>query len=301
MNRVLITGSTGLIGRHLSGVLRARGDQVVGLSRSGSGRHVRRWDPTAASLDPALVSGFDVVVHLAGENIGEGRWTETKKRRIRDSRVHATRMLSEALARAEGPPALLISGSAVGYYGNRGAEVLSEDSGPGRGFLAEVTTGWERAAEPAQDAGITVVHPRTGPVLSTLGGALAKMLPPFKMGLGGVVGSGTQYMSWITLDDTVAALCHLVDHALALQGPVNLVAPNPVTNREFTHVLGHVLKRPTAIPLPAMAARLALGEMADELLLGGQRVSPERLEASGFRFQFPQLEGALQHVIETHG
>jgi uncharacterized protein (TIGR01777 family) len=169
------------------------------------------------------------------------------------------------------------------------------------GFLAEVTTEWESAAAPAAEAGIRVIHPRTGPILSTLGGALAKMLTPFKLGLGGVVGSGKQYLSWITLDDAVAGLCHLVDHQQHFEGPVNLVAPNPVTNREFTHLLGHAIKRPTAIPLPAVAARLALGEMADELLLASQRVSADRLRASGFAFQFPELEGALQHVSETHG
>jgi len=301
MTKILITGSTGLIGRHLSAALRDRGDEVVGLTRSESvaGQTTRQWNPSASSLDPAVVSGFDVVVHLAGENIGEGRWTTAKKDRICQSRLKSTRILSEALARAEGPPQLLISASAVGYYGDRGEELLTEKSAPGSGFLAELAVEWENAAGAAREGGITVIHPRTGPVLTTHGGALAKMLPPFRLGLGGVAGSGEQYMSWIALDDAVASLCHLVDRGRDLAGPVNVVAPTPVTNREFTHALGRVIRRPTAIPLPAVAARLMLGEMADELLLAGQRVSAERLQASGFRFRFPQLESALRHVIET--
>lgn len=302
MSKVLITGSTGLIGRHLSAVLRARGDEVTGLTRSAARTGMRQWDPTADFLDPQVVSGFDAVAHLAGENIGDARWTEAKKLRIRESRVKGTRLLCEALARADVPPPVLVSASAVGYYGDRGDELLTEDSGPGSGFLAEVVVEWEDATSPARDAGITAILSRGGPVLSMLGGPLPKMLPPFKLGLGGVVGNGRQYLSWITLDDIVAGLCHLLDHAGGLAGPVNLVAPNPVTNRAFTRTLGRVIKRPTVVPLPAAAARLALGaEMADELLLKGQRVSPARLEASGFRFEFPELEPALRHAIETHG
>ncbi len=298
MKRVLITGSTCLIGRHLAAVRRDRGDEVVGLTRGESSADgtLVRWDPSGSSLDPALVSGFDAVVHLAGENIGEGRWTSGKKARIRGSRVRGTRLLSETLAQTDSPPGVFISSSAVGYYGDRGSDILTEDSGPGTGFLADVAVAWESAADPAREAGVTVIHPRTGPTLTTM---LAKMLTPFKMGLGGVVGGGDQYLSWITLDDVVTCLCHLIDHGERLPGPVNLVAPNPVTNREMTHALGRALRRPTAIPVPAAAARLVLGEMADELLLASQRVSAERLQASGFEFQFPELDAALDHALTT--
>ncbi len=298
MKRVLITGSTGLIGRHLAAVRRDRGDEVVGLTRGESSADgtLVRWNPSGSSLDPALVSGFDAVVHLAGENIGDGRWTSRKKARIRGSRVSGTRLLSETLARTDSPPGVFISSSAVGYYGDRGSDILTEESGPGTGFLADVAVAWESAADPARDAGITVIHPRTGPTLTTM---LAKMLTPFKMGLGGVVGGGDQYLSWITLVDVVTGLCHLIDHGERLSGPVNLVAPNPVTNREMTHALGRALRRPTVIPVPAAAARLVLGEMADELLLASQRVSAERLQASGFEFQFPRLEPALEHALTT--
>jgi len=298
MKRVLITGSTGLIGRHLTAVLRDRGDEVVGLTRGEppTNGNLIRWDPSGSALDPALVSGFDAVVHLAGENIGEGRWTSGKKARIRGSRVRGTRLLSETLAQTDSPPEVFISSSAVGYYGNRGSDILTEDSGPGDGFLAEVAVAWESAADPAREAGIRVIHPRTGPTLSTL---LSKMLTPFKMGLGGVVAGGSQYLSWIALDDAVTGLCHLIDHGERLPGPVNLVAPNPVTNREMTHALGRAIRRPTAIPVPAAAARLVLGEMADELLLASQRVSAERLQASGFEFQFPELAAALDHALTT--
>ena len=298
MKRVLITGSTGLIGRHLAAVRRDRGDEVVGLTRGESSADgtLVRWNPSGSSLDPILVSGFDAVVHLAGENIGDGRWTSGKKARIRGSRVRGTRLLSETLAQTDSPPEVFISSSAVGYYGGRGSDILTEDSGPGTGFLADVAVAWESAADPARQAGITVIHPRTGPTLTTM---LAKMLTPFKMGIGGVVGGGDQYLSWIALDDAVTGLCHLIDHGGRLPGPVNLVAPNPVTNREMTHALGRAIRRPTAIPVPAAAARFVLGEMADELLLASQRVSSERLQSSGFEFQFPELDGALEHVLTT--
>lgn len=299
MKRILITGVTGLIGRSLAHALRRRGDEVWGLSRSADGAesHIRRWDPTAEVLDPDSVSGFDVVVHLAGENIGDGRWTRAKKERIKHSRIHGTRILSEALARAPAKPRLLVAGSAVGYYGNRGSELLSESSGPGTGFLAEVVIGWEDAVAAARDAEISVATIRTGPVLSTNGGALAKMLPPFRIGLGGVVGSGRQYMSWIALGDVVGACAHVIDGEIS--GVVNVVAPNPVTNEEFTRALGRTIRRPTIIPLPAVAARAVLGEMADELLLVSQRVSSARLEQSGFQFELPTVQEALAHLLAT--
>ena len=247
------------------------------------------------------MSGFDAVVHLAGESIGEGRWTKAKKKRIYDSRVQGTSVLCEALVRAPKRPKVLISSSAVGYYGDGGDNMLTEESEQGLGFLADVCGAWEAATEPARSAGIAVVTPRVGPVLSTQGGALSKMLPPFKLGLGGVVGSGDQYMSWIAIDNVARALVHLIDHGTSLAGPINVAAPTPVTNRDFTHTLGRVIDKFTAIPLPAFAARLALGEMADELLLISQRMSVQRLVDSGFVFEHPELQGALEHIIASEG
>jgi hypothetical protein len=235
-------------------------------------------------------------VHLAGENIAAGRWTVEKKARIRDSRVKGTKTLCEALAQLSQPPKVLVSASAIGYYGDRGAELLWENSALGTGFLAEVCQAWEEATRPAMEKGIRVVLLRIGVVLSPAGGALAKMLLPFKLGLGGIIGSGKQYMSWIALDDVVGT----IDHVLitdTLQGPVNAVAPHPVTNSEFTKTLRRVLRRPTLFPMPAFAARLAFGEMADELLLASTRVEPKRLIATEYRFRYPELEDALRHLL----
>ena len=278
---ILITGAGGLVGSAVAPSLTAAGHSVTRLF------HSQPW--------PDL-TGHDAVVHLAGENIATGRWTPEKKTRIRDSRVQVTRRLCETVAKLEPPPAVVICASAVGYYGNRGDELLREESAPGAGFLAEVCRDWEAAAQPAVDAGIRVVHLRFGAILSPTGGALAKMLLPFKLGLGGVVGDGRQWMSWIALDDVVGA----IQHALAsrsLSGPVNVVAPKPVTNREFTKALGHALHRPTLCPLPSFAARLAFGEMADALLLSSQRVEPARLVADGYPFRFAELGGALRHLL----
>jgi uncharacterized protein (TIGR01777 family) len=235
-------------------------------------------------------------VHLAGENIASGRWTAEKKARIRDSRVNGTRRLSEALAQLSVPPKVLVSASAVGYYGNRGDEILREDSPSGSGFLAGVCRAWEAATEPATQKGIRTVILRNGVALSPNGGILAKILLPFKMGAGGVVGGGKQYLSWIALDDMVEAIHHVLITG-SMQGPVNIVAPYPVTNQEFTKTLGHVLGRPTLVPVPAFAARLAFGEMADELLLASARVEPSRLLATGYTFRYPDLEGALRHLL----
>lgn len=295
--RYLITGITGLLGQELERLLTADGHEVIGLSRS-AGANRRQWDTTAAALDPALVEGFDVVFHLAGENIGEGRWTKAKKSRIYDSRAKGTALLATALAVTDGRPTVLVSSSAVGYYGTRGDEWITEETPRGTGFLAGVCAAWEAAAAPARDAGIRVVHTRVAPVLSTKGGALAKMLGPFKMGLGGVVGSGDQYMSWIALPDAVRTVLHVA--GAGIDGPINVGTPTPVTNREFTETLGRVLHRPTAIPLAAFAARLALGEMADELLLVSHRLSVERLAATRFTWEYGELEPALRHLVATH-
>lgn len=297
---VLMSGSTGLVGSALIARLKAHGHRVSRLVRPTTrcAEPSILWDPSAQSLDERSLATFDAVIHLAGENIASRRWTEAQKQRIRKSRIDGTSLLAIALARLEPPPAVLISASAIGYYGARGDEVLDEDSAAGNGFLAAVCRDWESAAEPAAARGIRVVAMRTGIVLSRSGGALKKMLLPFQLGLGGRIGSGTQYMSWITLDDVAAAYLHVLeDRSGSLRGPVNIVAPDAVTNLEFTRTLGKVLGRPTWLPLPAFAARLALGEMADELLLTSNRVVPRRLQASGFPFAHPHLEAALRHVL----
>lgn len=294
---VLISGSSGLIGSELVTRLTSGGHCV--------GRLVRRaplndaeisWNPETGAVDLARLGGFDAVVHLAGENIAAGRWSEAVKRRIRDSRVEGTRRLCEALAQLEAPPKHLVCASAIGYYGDRGEEVLTEDSAMGTGFLAEVCRDWEAAADPARAQGLRVVHLRIGVVLSPRGGALQKMLLPFRLGAGGVVGSGRQYWSWIALDDVAGACLHVLTHP-ELTGPVNAVSPHPATNREFTQTLGRVLRRPTVFPLPGFAARLALGEMAEALLLASARVVPQRLLSSGYEFRYPDLEAALRHLL----
>ena len=296
--KILISGSSGLIGSALAPFLSAQGDTIVRLARSKTppaGGEIL-WDPEAGTIDRGRLEGFDAVVHLAGESIAGGRWTPERKARIRDSRVKGTRLLATVLAGLERRPRVLVCASAMGYYGDRGDEVLREDSPPGTGFLAEACRAWEQAADPAREQGIRVVSLRTGLVLAAAGGALPKMLQPFKLGVGGVIGSGRQYWSWITLDDEVAVIHHvLVNESLA--GPVNVVVPRALTNREFTRALGRVLSRPTLFPLPAFAARLALGEMAGELLLASQRLEPARLIASGYKYRYPELEPALRHVL----
>jgi uncharacterized protein (TIGR01777 family) len=254
------------------------------------------WQPETGSIATPGLEGLDAVVHLAGENIAAGRWTAEKKASIRDSRVQGTHLLCDALAQLVNPPKVLVSASAIGYYGDRGAEVLREDSRPGRDFLADVCRAWEAATAPAAQRGIRVVNLRFGIVLSAAGGALAKMLLPFKLGAGGIIGSGQQYMSWIALDDVVGAIHHTLITD-TLHGPVNAVAPNPVTNAVFTKTLGRVLWRPTLFPLPAFVARAAFGEMADALLLASTRVEPARLKDTHYAFRYPELEGALRHVL----
>ena len=290
--KISVTGSTGLVGSALSRFLTEAGHQVVPLLRPA------HWDIDRGTFDPAAIRGVDSVVHLAGENIAAGRWTRFRKARIRDSRVKGTRLISEALAKMEQPPSVLVSMSAIGYYGNRGNEVITEESGPGEGFLADVCRQWEGATDAASRKGIRVVHLRTGLVLSRTGGALGKMILPFKLGVGGRIGSGRQYMSWISLDDLCAAILHCIQ-AGGLHGPVNTVSPSPVTNLEFTRILGRVLSRPAIFPLPAFAARIALGEMADELLLASARVEPAKLLSSRFGFRHKDLETTLRSYLSA--
>ncbi|MCZ6676268.1 MAG: TIGR01777 family oxidoreductase [Candidatus Poribacteria bacterium] len=297
---ILITGSTGLIGSALVPSLITDDHRVTRLVRSKPlpGEAEVHWNPEAGEIDTDSFKAFKAVVHLAGENIAGGRWTAERKARIRDSRVQGTRLLSESLANLTQPPKVLVCASAIGYYGDRGEEILNEESPSGTGFLPEVCREWETATEPATQSGIRVVHLRFGVVLSAAGGALAKMLFPFRLGVGGRIGSGRQYMSWIALDDGAGAIRHALITD-TLEGPVNVVAPHPVTNREFTKILGRVLGRPTVFPMPAFAARLALGEMAEALLLSSARVEPARLLATGYEFHYPELEAALQHLLEN--
>ena len=296
--KILVTGATGLVGSALVRFLAGGGHEVARLGRSGPGAGDIRWDPEAGVLEPDALEGFDGVVHLAGDNIATGRWTAEKKRRIRESRVKGTSLLAATLAGLERPPRVLVSASAIGFYGDRGEEELTEQSPAGAGFLSEVCREWEAATEAAEGKGIRVAHARLGVVLSKDGGALAKMLTPFRLGAGGVIGNGRQYMSWITLDDTVAAVGHLLS-AESAAGPVNVVAPAPVTNHEFTKTLGRVLRRPTLFPMPGFAARLAFGEMADALLLASTRVKPAGLTAAGYAFRHGSLEEGLRHVLDT--
>ncbi len=295
---IAVTGSTGMVGSALVAALEGQGHLVRRLVRhdvQDAEREIR-WNPEAGEIDAAELNGVDAVVHLAGENIAGRRWSEDFKRRILESRIKGTRLLAETLAQLEMKPSVLVSASATGFYGNRGDEEIDELAPSGNGFLAEVCREWEAAAQSAHDAGIRLVKLRIGPVLSPQGGALAKMLPPFKLGLGGVIGSGRQYFSWIALDDLVSAIVFALETD-SLVGPVNAVAPGAVTNREFTKTLGRVLGRPTIFPMPAFAARLAFGEMADEMLLGGVRVAPHELTAADFEFAYPQLEPALRHLL----
>ena len=294
--KILVTGASGLVGRALVPLLTAEGHEAARLVRSAPGAGDVPWDPDAGTLGAEALEGFDGVVHLAGENIASGRWNTEKKRRIRESRVRGTRLLSETLAALERPPRVLVSASAVGFYGDRGEEELTEASPAGTGFLSEVCREWEAATEAAEEKGVRVVHARLGIVLSRQGGALAKMLTPFRLGVGGVIGNGRQYMSWVTLDDAAAALGHLLA-AAAVTGPVNVVAPAPVTNREFTATLGRVLRRPAVFPVPGFMARLAFGEMAEALLLASARVKPEKLLDSGYAFRHGSLTEGLRHVL----
>lgn len=298
--RVLVSGVSGPIGAALLPSLESAGAKVVRLTRDASRSRPTTatenilWNP-ATPLDPESVSGFDAVIHLAGESIA-GRWTDAKKKAIRDSRVIGTTNLAQALARAKDKPQVFICSSAIGYYGDRREEILREESAPGGGFLSDVCREWEASTIAASDAGIRTVQMRTGVVLSPKGGALGKMLMPFKMGLGGRIGSGQQWMSWIDAQDMVGAMHHILKTDL-LQGPVNMVAPKPVTNAEFTRTLASVLKRPAIFPLPEFVVKLLFGEMGEALLLGSQRVEPAELVRSGYPFRFTDLRASLLNIV----
>lgn len=287
------------MGQALTHTLLEEGYEVTPLVRSRGPAYARGcwWDPESRTIDAHGVSGHDAVVHLAGESIASGRWTRARKARIRKSRVESTALLCECLASRMNKPKVLVSASAVGFYGDTGDTWVDEDSAAGKGFLAEVCEGWEAATAPAREAGIRVVNLRIGVVLCGHGGALARMLPPFRMGLGGPVGRGRAFMSWITLRDLVSVVqCAIADERL--QGPVNAVAPNPVSNREFAAALGRVLGKRAWMPLPSLAVRLAMGEMGVALLLRGQRVRPGRLQGIGYSFEHPELEPALHQIVE---
>jgi uncharacterized protein (TIGR01777 family) len=292
--RVAVTGATGLVGRQLSAFLTTGGHTVVPLVRRAPapGEAAIQWDPARGVLNPDDLEGFDAVVHLAGENIAGGRWTPERKARILDSRVDGTRLVAETLARLKSPPRVLVSASGVGVYGDRGDELLTEASAGGQGFLADVVRAWEAPTARAAEAGVRVVNLRIAPVITPAGGPLGKLLLPFQLGLGGPVGSGRQYFSWIDEDDLLGAILHAIATD-ALAGPVNACAPTPVRNADFAHALGHVLHRPAMLPLPSLAVVAAFGEMGKEALLDGQRAVPERLLDSGFAFYHPTIEEAL--------
>lgn len=295
-SRILVSGVSGPIGAALLPFLQTNGYEVTRLVRGPTaGARQISWDP-AKSISPDAVSGFDAVIHLAGESI-VGRWTAVKKTKIHDSRVVGTRNLAQALAEARERPHAFICSSAIGYYGDRGEEVLNEKSSPGTGFLPDVCREWEASTQPAGDAGIRTVQLRTGVVLSPQGGALGKMLTPFKMGVGGRIGDGRQWMSWIDVRDMVGAIHYILNTEL-LRGPVNMVTPNPVTNEEFTRTLASVLSRPAILPMPAFVVKLAFGDMGETVLLGSQRVEPAQLLASGYTFRFSELRASLENLLK---
>ncbi|MEM7311773.1 MAG: TIGR01777 family oxidoreductase [Planctomycetota bacterium] len=292
--KVVIAGSTGLVGTALVAKLQEAGHDVIRLvRRPAKGPGEIQWDPANSKLDAGALDGVDGVVHLGGDNIAEGRWTDAKKKRIRESRVMSTTLLAETLASMENKPKFFVCASAIGYYGRRGDEVLTESSAPGTGFLPEVCQAWEASTKAASDAGVRVVNVRIGVVLARNGGALAKMLTPFKLGLGGVVGSGRQYWSAVPLTELVNIIKFCCDNE-GISGPVNAVTPNAENNKVFTKTLGRVLGRPTIFPLPGFVAKILLGEMADDLLLGSTRVEPAKLKESGYEFIYSDLESALR-------
>ena len=301
MARILVSGASGPIGNALLPTLSTNGAHITRLVRKESPHptadlHSIPWDPYQP-LSPDTVSGFDAVIHLAGETIAT-RWNDAKKKKIRESRVIGTQNLTRALAQAKDRPRVFICSSAIGYYGNRGDELLTEQSGPGNDFLAEVCQQWEAATQPAIDAGMRTILMRTGVVLSPHGGALAKMLPPFKMGVGGRIGDGQQWMSWIDVQDLVGAIHHILKSDL-IYGPVNMVAPKPVTNAEFTSTLASVLSRPAVFPVPSLAVKLLFGEMGETVLLGSQRVEPTQLVSTGYPFRFRTLRTSLENTLKA--
>jgi uncharacterized protein (TIGR01777 family) len=296
--RILLTGASGLIGGALRARLPARGHALVSLvRRPPRGPDEIAWDPAAGRLDAGVLSGFDAAIHLAGASLAERRWTPERRRMLRESRVGPTRLLAGALAATASPPRVLVSASAMGWYGDRGDEVLEESAAPGAGFLAELAREWEAAAQPAAAAGIRVVHPRTALVLTPAGGALATLLPLFRLGLGGPLGDGRQWWSWITLADLCGALLHLIERE-DVRGPFNAASPGPATNAAFARAVARVLGRPAWLPAPAFALRLFLGRgLADEALLASQRLRPGVLERTGFAFADPELEPALARML----
>ena len=295
--KVLITGSSGLIVSALTESLEANGHEVIRLLRKKLDDKSPAWDPENSVIDLGDVTGIDAVIHLAGENIAAGRWNAQKKERILSTRVKGTKLLAEFFAASDHKPRIIISASAVGIYGDRGEELVDETSEPGNGFLAGVCKQWEQATTPAVDAGIRVANVRFGMILSTSGGALKKMLGPFRMGLGGIIGNGKQYVSWVSIDDVVEMIQYIIMND-SMRGPINLVSPNAVSNREFTKTLGRVLHRPTIFPVPAFAARIAFGEMANELLLTSTRVQPTKLMDSDYKFRHAELGEALKHLLK---
>lgn len=293
--KILISGAGGFIGTPLTSVLTGRGDTVVKLTRGPGGDGVVHWDPSTGELDPVAVDGFDCVIHLAGESIA-GLWTKKKKQAIVSSRRDGTSLLAGALAETDSKPESFISSSAIGIYGSRGDEVLVEGSGVGEGFLADLVKIWEDSAQPARDAGIRVVNLRLGLVTAESGGMMGPMKPAFKLGVGGKLGDGEQWWSWVTLDDVIRAFVHAVDNP-GMAGPFNVAAPNPVTNGEFTKSLGSVLRRPTFLPAPKFALKAFAGEMADEMLLASQRIDSSKLSDAGFEFSDTELDPALRKIF----
>ena len=298
--KILISGSSGLIGRALTAALEGDGRETAALIRPSSASSAGvRWDPDAGTIDAAALEGFDAVIHLAGENIADRRWTDARKARIRDSRVRGTSLLADALASLDRKPRAMLCASAAGYYGDRGSEALSDGAAPGAGFLAETTREWEEAAKPAADAGIRVVNLRIGIVLSPSGGMLKRVLPIFRMGLGGKLGDGSQYMSWAVMPDLTRAIAWTLERD-DIAGGVNISSPGPATNAEFTRALGKALNRPALFAVPAFALRLAQGELADAVL-SSVRMSPDRLLASGFEFRYADIESALKWAVGSAG
>ena len=295
--KVAITGASGLVGTELSKLLQREGHSVIPVVRRKADHEQIAWRPSEGRIDPKDFEGIDAVVHLGGDNIAEGRWNAEKKRLIRDSRVKSTELLSKTLAGLDQKPRVFVCASAIGIYGDQRPDAVDEDAGKGEGFLADVCQDWEDACKATRDAGIRTVNVRIGVVLSKNGGALAKMLTPFKMCAGGIIGSGQQIWSWVSIDDVVGAINHAIENE-SIDGPLNATSPNASSNAQFTKALGHVLGRPTLIPMPAFAARMALGEMADALLLSSSRVKPKKLLETGYDFKHEDLEATLRALLK---
>ena len=296
--KIAITGTTGLVGSELVPFLQAGGHEVLKMVRNKAQSSPTQvyWNPDTGEIEANKLEGIDAMVHLAGDNVADGNWTPAKKQRIKESRTKGTKLIADTLANLQNPPKTFVSASAIGYYGERGSQTLDETASAGEGFLTDVCKEWEAACKPAKDKGIRTVNMRVGIVLSPKGSALGKMLPIFQLGGGGILGNGKQYMSWIAIDDLIGALYHAINTP-SLSGPVNATAPSPATNSEFTKVLGKVLWRPTIAPVPGFGVKMLFGEMGETLLLGSTRVLPKALIDSGYQFLFPDLEGALRHVL----